>query len=304
MQTRAVDGVLEAIEAEPSSTLRSQRVEALIRAASELPPRPPDPRRPAARARAAAADLRQRARRRAAREGRRTCATRRCRACARCASRPGGDRVPRYLLQLHADQKHALVVDSRRSRLYVFENAQRPPAARRRLLRDARQERHRQDARGRPEDAGRRLPRDRQPAAQEAHRLLRRRRLPDQLPERVGQAAQGRNGYGIWLHGTPSDTYSRPPRASDGCIVLANPDLESVGRTLQVGLTPVIISDEIEWTDAAAHRGRAQRRSPGARGLARRLGKPRHRALPRALLGALRLRRGRTSPSGPRTSAR
>ncbi len=30
----------------------------------------------------------------------------------------------------------------------------------------------------------------------------------------------GRDGHGIWLHGTPSDTYSRPPRASNGCVVL------------------------------------------------------------------------------------
>jgi murein L,D-transpeptidase YafK len=62
---------------------------------------------------------------------------------------------------------------------------------------------------------------------------------------------EGRNGHGIWLHGTPSDTYSRPPRASDGCIVLANADLEAVGRVLQVGLTPVIIADEVEWIEAA-----------------------------------------------------
>jgi murein L,D-transpeptidase YafK len=62
----------------------------------------------------------------------------------------------------------------------------------------------------------------------------------------------GRNGYGIWVHGTPPDTYSRPPRASDGCIVLANPDLLSVGRFMQVGMTPVIIAEEVEWADAAA----------------------------------------------------
>jgi len=61
----------------------------------------------------------------------------------------------------------------------------------------------------------------------------------------------GRNGFGIWLHGTPSYTYSRAPRASDGCIVLANPDLESVGRQVQTGLTPVIIADEIEWASMA-----------------------------------------------------
>ena len=60
---------------------------------------------------------------------------------------------------------------------------------------------------------------------------------PINYPERVGRRA-GRNGHGIWLHGTPSDTYSRPPRASDGCIVLANADLE-VGRAhVQIGPDP------------------------------------------------------------------
>src|SRR5882724_6365675 len=38
--------------------------------------------------------------------------------------RPAEDRLPRQLLQLHPGQKHALLVDSRRSRLYVFANAE------------------------------------------------------------------------------------------------------------------------------------------------------------------------------------
>jgi hypothetical protein len=58
---------------------------------------------------------------------------------------------------------------------------------------------------------------------------------------------QGRNGHGIWLHGTPSDTFSRPPKASDGCVVLANRDLDALAKNLQIGLTPVIISNSIEW---------------------------------------------------------
>jgi murein L,D-transpeptidase YafK len=58
---------------------------------------------------------------------------------------------------------------------------------------------------------------------------------------------QGRNGSGIWLHGTPSNTFARPPRASDGCVVLTNQDLDVVAKNLQVGLTPVIISDSVEW---------------------------------------------------------
>ena len=36
--------------------------------------------------------------------------------------RPNAERMPRYILQMSTDQKHALLVDSRRSRLYVIEN--------------------------------------------------------------------------------------------------------------------------------------------------------------------------------------
>ncbi len=36
--------------------------------------------------------------------------------------RPDTNRVPRYVLQFRAEQTHALVVDSKRSRLYVYEN--------------------------------------------------------------------------------------------------------------------------------------------------------------------------------------
>ena len=64
------------------------------------------------------------------------------------------------------------------------------PALRRRLLRHHRQERHGEAARGRQEDAGRRVPR-RQPAAErQAHGFLRQRRLSHQLSERVGPDAR------------------------------------------------------------------------------------------------------------------
>ncbi|MBZ0091968.1 MAG: L,D-transpeptidase family protein, partial [Sulfuricellaceae bacterium] len=59
----------------------------------------------------------------------------------------------------------------------------------------------------------------------------------------------GRDGHGIWLHGTPSDTYSRPPRASDGCVVLTNPDITTLSHSIQAGLTPVVISDQVQWVD-------------------------------------------------------
>jgi len=61
---------------------------------------------------------------------------------------------------------------------------------------------------------------------------------------------QNKNGSGIWLHGTPTDTYSRPPRASDGCIVLSNPDLKALAPILQTGKTPVIVASRLEWLES------------------------------------------------------
>lgn len=51
-----------------------------------------------------------------------------------------------------------------------------------------------------------------------------------------------RNGSGIWLHGTPKTTYNRPPLASDGCIVLSNPDLMKLSSVLDNNKIPIIIS--------------------------------------------------------------
>ncbi len=56
-----------------------------------------------------------------------------------------------------------------------------------------------------------------------------------------------RSGSGIWLHGTPSNTYSRPPNASDGCVVLTNQDLKTLAPILQTGKTPVIIANNLTW---------------------------------------------------------
>ena len=60
---------------------------------------------------------------------------------------------------------------------------------------------------------------------------------------------RNKSGSGIWLHGTPTDTYSRPPRASDGCVVLSNPDLKALQPILQTGKTPVVIVNNLEWLE-------------------------------------------------------
>lgn len=56
---------------------------------------------------------------------------------------------------------------------------------------------------------------------------------------------QGKTGSGIWLHGTPSDTFTRAPLASKGCVVLTNPAITKLRKTYALGEnTPVMIVDE------------------------------------------------------------
>lgn len=70
---------------------------------------------------------------------------------------------------------------------------------------------------------------------------------PVNYPNRYDRALK-RTGYGIWLHGTPSDTYARSPWASEGCFVLSNNDLLDIEQYIDVKTqTPVILSDVIEW---------------------------------------------------------
>jgi len=164
--------------------------------------------------------------------------------------RPQGGRSPRQLLQLAPDQRHAIVVDVDQSRLFLFENSGGRP----RLVADyyvtlgkRGVEKTREGDQKTPIGVYHvtgNLPRGKLTDfyGVGAYPI----NYPNEWDKRLG-----RNGHGIWLHGVPRDTYSRPPRASDGCLVLANQDLESIARHLEIGRTPVIISDEIEWRDAS-----------------------------------------------------
>lgn len=58
---------------------------------------------------------------------------------------------------------------------------------------------------------------------------------------------QQKTGSGIWLHGTPSNTYSRAPQDSDGCVVLANPELHSLQRLLEPGKAIMVIAHDLKW---------------------------------------------------------
>jgi len=65
-------------------------------------------------------------------------------------------------------------------------------------------------------------------------------------------ARRGRTGSGIWLHGTPPGQFSRAPKATDGCVVLANPDLLRIVKTVETRTTPVVIAKSLQWVPPAA----------------------------------------------------
>lgn len=56
----------------------------------------------------------------------------------------------------------------------------------------------------------------------------------------------------------PSDSYARAPLASDGCVALANPEIEELAAPVQPGMTPVVIAERVEWLSTDAWRAEAQ----------------------------------------------
>jgi len=164
---------------------------------------------------------------------------------------------PRFLWQLDAEQKYALVVDTSRSTLFVYQNVDGEP----RYVTDF------------YVTIGK-LGTDKLASGDQRTPIgvyFVKAELPKKdLADIYGDAAypisypnewdrrNKRTGSGIWLHGTPSDTYSRPPRDSNGCVVLANADLEKLAPYLQVGITPVIITNQMAW---ASEQDQAERTS-------------------------------------------
>ena len=154
--------------------------------------------------------------------------------------------VPRYLLQMRPDQKHAIVVDTQKARLYLYQNDNGRPRfvadyyiSHGKLGADKKREGDKKTPTGVYHVTSSLSP-------QKVGDFYGSGAFPINYPNEWDKR-QGRNGHGIWLHGTPSDTYSRPPKASDGCVVLSNVDLDALAKNLQIGLTPVIISNSIEW---------------------------------------------------------
>lgn len=75
--------------------------------------------------------------------------------------------------------------------------------------------------------------------------------FPINYPNAWDQKKQ-RTGSGIWLHGVPRNTYSRPPMDSRGCMVLSNNLLINLSHFLKIN-TPIILSNQIKWIDKSTY---------------------------------------------------
>lgn len=175
--------------------------------------------------------------------------------------RPPEGYIPKQFLALAPQSRHAIAIDASRSRLYLFENTPPSPSdtpglssPRLRLLGDfyisvglSGIEKNVEGDKRTPLGVY----------------YITNNLNPAGLPDLYGVGAlpinypnpldvqRGKTGSGIWLHGTPSAQFVRAPQASDGCVVLSNPDLERLLSTVQIRTTPVVIAPELQWADPA-----------------------------------------------------
>ena len=160
--------------------------------------------------------------------------------------RPAPGMIPSQFLALSAANKHAVAIDASRSRLYLFENT----GTGMKLLADYYISVGKQGIEKNVEGDLR---------TPVGVYFITSNLNPKSLKDFYGSGAlpvnypnpldvkRGKTGGGIWLHGTPPSQYSRPPLATDGCVVLSNPDLERIISTVEIRTTPVVIAQNLKW---------------------------------------------------------
>jgi len=154
--------------------------------------------------------------------------------------------IPSVLAKIDSFYRHAIVVDLSKSRLYLFDNTQQLPV----LMDDFFISMGRSGA-GKVFEGDLKTPL--------GVYFIQSYISPVQLADKYGEGAypinypnawdrlNGKTGHGIWLHGTRSGTYNRPPLASEGCVVLPNEDLLDLGSHIDLKRTPVLIGENLKW---------------------------------------------------------
>ncbi|SHN14444.1 L,D-transpeptidase family protein [Rhizobacter sp. OV335] len=165
---------------------------------------------------------------------------------AALTERPPADAVPRQFIDIPPSTRHAIAVDASRSRLYLFAN----DAKGLRLIADHYVSLGRLGV-DKKEQGDQRTPL--------GAYFITSRLTNQQVAEFYGPGAltlnypneydrrRGKTGGGIWLHGVPPTNFARGPQTTDGCVVLANPDLLRLLREVSPRRTPVVIAPKIEW---------------------------------------------------------
>ena len=172
--------------------------------------------------------------------------------------RPPANQVPAEFILLPKAVHHAIAVDTTRSRLYLFENG--PQGVR--LVSDHYVSVGKQGV-DKSVEGDQRTPL--------GVYFVSDRVGQGSLGEAFGAGAMqlnypnlydklhGRTGSGIYVHGVPFNTYSRPPKDSDGCVTLSNDELVMLMNTVPTHDTPVIITRQIHWvSDNATQLHRAE----------------------------------------------
>lgn len=171
--------------------------------------------------------------------------------------RPPSGALPSQFLALSARNKHAIAIDASRSRLYLLEN--RPAGLT--LIADYYVSIGKSGL-SKNAEGDLRTPM--------GVYFITSNLDPKSLKDFYGSGAlpinypnvldnlRGKTGGGIWLHGTPPGQFSRPPLATDGCVVLANPDLMALIRTVEVRTTPVVISQSLKWVTPSTARSESK----------------------------------------------
>lgn len=160
--------------------------------------------------------------------------------------RPPAGTIPSQFLALSARNKHAIAIDASRARLYLFENSSNGL----KLIADYYISVGKSGIEKAAEGDLRTplgvyfITSNLDPKTLKDFYGV--GALPINYPNPY-DARRGKTGSGIWLHGTPPAQFSRAPKATDGCVVLANPDLERIIGTVEVRTTPVVIAQSLTW---------------------------------------------------------
>lgn len=172
--------------------------------------------------------------------------------------RPVPGTIPAQFLQLSARNKHAIAIDTSRARLYLFENT--PKGLK--LLADYYISVGKSGIEKAVEGDLRTplgvyfVTSNLDPKSLKDFYGV--GALPINYPNPY-DARRGKTGSGIWLHGTPPAQFARAPKATDGCVVLANPDLQRIIQTVEVRTTPVVIAEKLTWVEPGRAHDTAKR---------------------------------------------